>query len=275
MGRTFFRLFLRGVILTFFFGMKSFESFGVMSVFDSSNYANLTQIITASNKLLNEQKHLGASVDDLNSAFGNPLPFDFSKLERMMKRKSFSLSDFSLIQSSIPGFEPLKSDFTSHRAGYEGALLARFNEKGMLSHEEHQKVGQRREALFKESVLSGLALAAQQKESLQTSQAELSSVLKEANLARDLRSDIALTNRLLSLIVNESIQMRALLLQQLEIKSAASSQKLPISLTSQDQTQPSPSILAAPSTLTTTPIRKPTSIPAFLTNTNERQGHHA
>ena len=238
MGRTFYRLFLSCVCLSFFV-MKSFESAGVMSVFDSSNYANLTQIITASDKLLNEQKQMGASMDNLNASLGSPLPFDFSNLEKMMSGKRFSLSDFSLSQFSIPGFETRKSDFGSQRSNYENALLACFNEKGVLSHEENAMIRKRREGLFKESVLSGLALASSQKESLQLSQAELSSVLKEGKVARDLRSDIALTNKILALVAGEITQMRAILIQHLELNSSNSSQKLPISLETQDQPQSS------------------------------------
>ncbi len=236
MGRTFYRLFLSCLFFSFCM-MKSFESEGVMSVFDSSNYANLTQIITASDKLLNEQKHMGASVDNLNTSLGSPLPFDFSNLEKMMQGKRFSLSDFSLSQISIPGFETRKSDFGSQRSNYESALLACFNEKGVLSHEENSAIRKRRDDLFKESVLSGLALASSQKESLQLSQAELSSVLKEGKVARDLRSDIALTNKILALIAGEMTQMRAILIQHLELNSSNSSQNLPISLEIQDQPQ--------------------------------------
>ena len=74
-----------------------------------------------------------------------------------------------------------------------------------------------------------------QKESLQTSQTTLSSLLKDTRLSRDLRSDIALTNRLLTVLANETIQTRALLLQTLELKSAHYSQRLPISLEAQAQ----------------------------------------
>lgn len=239
MGRAFYRLFLRGLCLSLFM-MKSFESFGVMSVFDSSNYSNLTQIITSGNKLLNEQKHMGGSLDTLNTSLGSPMPFDFSKLERMIRRKSFSLSDFSVIEPLLSGFDPPQTDFLSKRTHYENALLPRFNTQGLLSHEEHQKVGQRRNTLFKESVLSGLALASQQRSALQISQAELTSTLKDAHLSRDLRSDVAITNKLLTMIVNEMIQMRALQLQQLEIKSTEGAMSLPIALEVQEKSQNQP-----------------------------------
>ena len=225
MGRALFRLILRGL---FFLNTQNVDA--IMNVFDSSNYANLTQIITSSGKQLNEQKLTTAGLESLNSSLGSALPFNFSTIEGMIRRKSFSLSDFSISRYSIPGFETRKSDFTSYRMTMQESLLGRFNDKGVLSHQTREMIGQRREGLFKESVLSGLALSAQQKESLQTSQAELTSILKHASLSRDLRSDVAATNRLLTLLVNETIQMRALLLQQLEMESSKGARSLPISL---------------------------------------------
>lgn len=201
-----------------------------MNVFDSSNYSNLMQLITSSGKQLNEQKLTTASIDNLNSTIGSSVPFSFSNIEGMIRRKSFSLNDFSLSRYSIPGFETRKTDFTSYRRTYEESLLGKFSESGVLSHGDREAIGQRRDSLFKESVLTGLALSSQQKESLQTSQAELGTILNEAKLSKDLRSDVATINRLLALIANELIQTRALFVQQLEMESAKSSKMLPISL---------------------------------------------
>ena len=225
MGRALFRFILVSLCLL---SIQSVHA--IMNVFDSSNYANITQLIASNGKQLNEQKLTTAGLECLNSSLGSALPFNFSSLEHMMHRKSFSLSDFSLSQYDIPGFETRKRDFTSYRRTMQESLLGRFNDKGVLSHETREMIGERREGLFKESVLSGLALSAQQKESLQTSQAELTSILKHASLSRDLRSDVAITNRFLALLVNETIQTRALLLQQLEMESSRGARTLPISL---------------------------------------------
>ena len=226
MGRALFRLILMSLIITF----KTQNVDAIMNVFDSSNYGNLTQLIASNGKQLNEQKLTTAGLECLNSSLGSGMPFNFSSIEHMMRRKSFSLSDFSISGYSIPGFETRKSDFTSYRSTYEDSLLSKFNDKGVLSHHDREEIGERRDALFKESVLSGLALSAQQKESLQASQAELTSILKHASLSRDLRSDVAISNRLLTLLVNETIQTRALLLQQLEMESSKGARSLPISL---------------------------------------------
>ena len=91
MGRALFRFILGGLFL-----LNSQSVDAIMNVFDSSNYANLTQIITSSGKQLNEQKLTTAGLEGLNSSLGSALPFNFSSLEHMMHRKSFSLSDFSM-----------------------------------------------------------------------------------------------------------------------------------------------------------------------------------
>ena len=226
MDQSLFRCVLVSLIIIF----KTQNVCAIMNVFDSSNYMNLTHLITSSGKQLNEQKLTTAGLDSLNSSIGSGLPFNFSTIESMIRRKSFSLSDFSVSRYDISGFETRKRDFTSYRSTMEESILGRFSDKGVLSHVDREAIGQRRDSLVKESILSGLALSSQQKESLHTSQAELGAILNEAKRARDLRSDIATTNRLLALIANEAIQTRALLLQQLEIESAKSSKMLPISL---------------------------------------------
>lgn len=225
MGRALLRFFLM-----VFFMIVSSKSSGVMSVFDSSSYLLANKILSSSYLMINEAKHIGQNLDTLNTVIGKEDPFNFSVLAHKISQEILSLRGFSKTRFLIPGFETKKEDFSSLRTEFDRIFSGEFNQRGYMSQKSQEKISERRNVFFKDSVLTSLALVSSQKETLKSGVLELSAILKEADLARDLRSDISTTNRLLSMIVSEIIQVRALLIQHLEMNSAVRVRNLPILL---------------------------------------------
>ena len=205
MGRT-----LLGLLLTLFYMTMSCESYGVMSVFDSSSYMLANKILTSSYHMIGEAKRIGDNLGALTTVLGKADAFDFSRLAHKLSQDTLSLRKFSETRFLVPGFETKKHDFLSLKDEFERSFSGKFNQKGYMTRQMQEKTSQRRDAFFKEAVLTSLALISCQKETVQLGLEELSSILKEVKFSHDLRSDIATTNRLLSLIVFEMIQERAL-----------------------------------------------------------------
>ncbi len=201
----------------------------VLSVFDSSTYGLTSQLLSSFQESFNEMKIMSSDIESMRNILGKGDIFDFSDMESMLKKERTSLIPFATI-GEFSSDDSKSLDFLSYRKMFEKSWLGSFNEKGQMTRRHQDHIVKFREARFKDSILTGMAFVAHQKTTLKQSSMDLSSILKEADHATNLRSDATTTNRLLSFIAHETIQTRALLIQILEVQNMKEGFNLPIAL---------------------------------------------
>ncbi|MBS0184786.1 MAG: hypothetical protein JSS34_00285 [Proteobacteria bacterium] len=201
----------------------------VLSVFDSSTYGLTNQLLSVFRESARKMKAMNSGIESLQNILGKGEAFNFSEIESMLKKERLSLLPFSAGGSSYKKDEK-NFDFLSYRNLFEKFWVGSFKGKKYISKECQDEILKFRESHFKESIITGLAFVAHQRETLKSASFDLSLILKEAELATNLRSDTTTTNRLLSFIAHELILTRALLIQLLETQNMKDGFNLPIVL---------------------------------------------
>lgn len=174
-------------------------------VFDPLVYTLCEKLLTSLKALKEVQKEIISGVSRVGAIMGQSGTFNYGAITGYVNQaKSLGASFARLTPSSI-AIRPRETT-EALRARLGGLIRLGSIEEG--GQERHQHLMAQRDGLVSEMTLNALTLSLRSQPLIEDDYKQLGDIINRASQTHDLRSDVAMTNHLLMLLVHETIQLR-------------------------------------------------------------------
>ena len=203
-------------------------------VHDPTTAANVMSSVNAMTSMLNVTNQVQSRLFDLNSSVGTSLEAISNPVLTALQLFGRCGDPFSGLKSSFLGMSKLNPSFDfcnliEGKKAYTNLLFIPFDLIGQeLTHQRHNEILQARQQVIQEASVNTLAMAAQQKQGINEMRKRIVSLSQRAEKSPNMREDLRTNNQLLSVIANELVNLRALMVHQAEIQASLAANQIPV-----------------------------------------------
>ncbi len=203
-------------------------------VHDPTTAANVMSAVTTMSNLLQVTNQVQNRLRDLNSSLGTMMGSVSQPLQAALQLFGRCGDPFAGLKSSFLGLGKIKPTFDfcnliEGQKAFTELLFIPFAEIGEgLSHQKHRELLQARQQILQQASVNTLALAAQQKQSLQEMRKKVIDLSQKSLASTTLREDMRHANQLLAMIAHELINLRALMVNQADVQASLAANQVPL-----------------------------------------------
>lgn len=210
------------------------EAQSAQIVHDPTTAANVMSSVNTMTNMLNVTNQVQSRLFDLNNSIGTSLGALSNPLLTALQLFGRCGDPFAGLKSSFLGLSKLSPNFDfcnliEGQKAYTNLLFIPLDIVGQeITHQRQKEILQARQQAIQQSAVNTLAMAAQQKQGINEMRQRAVALSQRAQTSPNMREDLRTNNQLLSLIANELINLRALMVHQAEIQASLAANQMPL-----------------------------------------------